>query len=731
MSDITANVVVSMPSQLFTLSRSFKANANGKIYIGLVDTDPVNSANQIQVYLENEDGSHVPVAQPIIINAGGYPVYNGQIAKFVTVQNHSMAVYDAYGTQHFYYPDILKYDPDQFRQELAGDTGASLIGGSLYVIDFFADAISSDPGHSKAIMTRGHHVIGSGSSIYVRNGTTGTPSTGNEYKFFDSTGAGWTIRHEGSINCLQFGINGDGTNETLKSQRWIDSCAIANAKPYIPDGMYVSITGLVINSNHNGLDFDCDGWFKLFGDGSAPANIPSNTGSSAYFGIYINGASNITGTINVDGDRATKIYSEQVHCIGMYGGVDNHLTLNFKECRGDGIYVNHYFGNAAADPGTNTDVAKNFPTRLKLNVTSVNSDYDGRNAVSLIAYKGCEVSGFSYKHGNGKATSATSIGVQPGGLDVEPNMYWQSCYDLTVTSWISDCAGWSGGFSLVGKVNGVDPLDVNIKGVLANVEVTTTLSAAGDRFGLPIQYSRDINIRAISRYASYPPYSSGKYNGFMITCCSNFEVNIETQRAERVGEIAINDAINQSVVRSSCGNITVHATQCNSGITIGDISGVNVDFSINTPVQMSTPGDRGLVQYIKPFYNGAYQSGTVQNHNIKISTSGGASFLNALNFGVRVHPTNTPTVDRNTCRINESNLSNITHNPGTNQNRMLGTANFQKGVIQGVTVKGGDDAITGTNIWGAGDIIWNQDASATYAGKRYSGTIWQNFGQLS
>jgi hypothetical protein len=66
---------------------------------GKIDTDPVNPENQIQVYVENEDGSHVPVSQPIIINAAGYPVYNGQIAKFVTVQGHSMAVYDAYGAQ--------------------------------------------------------------------------------------------------------------------------------------------------------------------------------------------------------------------------------------------------------------------------------------------------------------------------------------------------------------------------------------------------------------------------------------------------------------------------------------------------------------------------------------------------------------------------------------------------------------------------------------------------------
>ncbi|HFV2036891.1 TPA: phage head-binding domain-containing protein [Escherichia coli] len=118
MPDITANVVVSMPSQLFTMARSFKAVANGKIYIGKIDTDPVNPENQIPVYVENEDGSHVPVSQPIIINAAGYPVYNGQIAKFVTVQGHSMAVYDAYGSQQFYFPNVLKYDPDQYQKSL-------------------------------------------------------------------------------------------------------------------------------------------------------------------------------------------------------------------------------------------------------------------------------------------------------------------------------------------------------------------------------------------------------------------------------------------------------------------------------------------------------------------------------------------------------------------------------------------------------------------------------------
>ena len=127
MSDITANLVIGMPAQLFTLARSFKANANGKIYIGYPDTDPTNPANQIQVYVENEDRSHIPVPQPIIINSGGYPVLGGQIKKFVTVQNYSMAIYDAYNAQQFYFEDVAKYDPDQLRAELLSTSGASII----------------------------------------------------------------------------------------------------------------------------------------------------------------------------------------------------------------------------------------------------------------------------------------------------------------------------------------------------------------------------------------------------------------------------------------------------------------------------------------------------------------------------------------------------------------------------------------------------------------------------
>ncbi|MEH3454095.1 phage tailspike protein [Phytobacter diazotrophicus] len=215
MSDITANVVVGMPSQLFTMARSFKANANGQVYIGQIDTDPVNPANQIPVYLENEDGSHVQVSQPISINSGGFPVYNGQLAKFVTVQGYSMAVYDAYGAQQFYFPNVLKYNPDQLEQRLASTSpglGDALIGvkqpfplstprnqhqknaESVYVEDFGAigDGITDDATAIKAAIDSGAKVINfNGSKTYkvingfeVSNGNNNVTLMGNGCKIY-------------------------------------------------------------------------------------------------------------------------------------------------------------------------------------------------------------------------------------------------------------------------------------------------------------------------------------------------------------------------------------------------------------------------------------------------------------------------------------------------------------------------------------------------------------------
>lgn len=106
-----SDILVTSPYQPFTLPNQFKAVFNGYIYCGTIDAvDP--SVSQVQVYLVNEDGSKTPVAQPLRTNAGGFLVYNGQPAKFVTDSNHSLLVRDAVGSLLWYAPDVSKVDPD-------------------------------------------------------------------------------------------------------------------------------------------------------------------------------------------------------------------------------------------------------------------------------------------------------------------------------------------------------------------------------------------------------------------------------------------------------------------------------------------------------------------------------------------------------------------------------------------------------------------------------------------
>ena len=131
------DILVTSPYQPFTLPTQFKAVFNGYIYCGTVDAvDP--SVSQVQVYLVNESGDKVPVAQPLRTNAGGFLVYNGQPAKFVTNSNHSLLVRDSLGTQLWYAPNMAEIDPaaasflaiEALRRSYA-EAGFNLVVGSF------------------------------------------------------------------------------------------------------------------------------------------------------------------------------------------------------------------------------------------------------------------------------------------------------------------------------------------------------------------------------------------------------------------------------------------------------------------------------------------------------------------------------------------------------------------------------------------------------------------------
>ncbi|MFC0141573.1 phage tailspike protein [Erwinia mallotivora] len=62
-------ITISLPVERYTMPRQFSTIFNGKIYVGLPDTDPTAEDNRIAVYLEGEDSALTPIAQPVSINA--------------------------------------------------------------------------------------------------------------------------------------------------------------------------------------------------------------------------------------------------------------------------------------------------------------------------------------------------------------------------------------------------------------------------------------------------------------------------------------------------------------------------------------------------------------------------------------------------------------------------------------------------------------------------------------
>tara|TARA_R110002050_G_scaffold10642_5_gene36295 strand:- start:1123 stop:3366 length:2244 start_codon:yes stop_codon:yes gene_type:complete len=68
---------------------------NGFIYVGIPDLDPTILANQKQVTAKQEDGTQVPIAQPIRTNSGGYAVDSaGNPVVLLVDGNYSIRVND-------------------------------------------------------------------------------------------------------------------------------------------------------------------------------------------------------------------------------------------------------------------------------------------------------------------------------------------------------------------------------------------------------------------------------------------------------------------------------------------------------------------------------------------------------------------------------------------------------------------------------------------------------------
>lgn len=299
-----ADILVTSPYRPFTLPNQFKAVFNGFIYCGTVDAvDPSNS--QIQIYKVNEDGSKVPVAQPLRTNAGGYLVYNGQPAKFVTDSNHSLLVRDSLGAQVWYAPDVSILDPEAMYQT---------------IINMFSQS-------------------GGASNVGYNRGTENCVDMTAESKFK-------TVRH-----CADWGIKCDGTDETAKLLLMAsDINAIPNPNGYpvkvvFSGGFDTSTAVLSFGTTVKFtrpvyLDGCRETMIDYFGSGNAfdlgPANLTGDSVSPTGFVVHkyyvVDGFIAIGGTTSGNCFYFNNyiIYPKVLNCIFKHFGGDGSWAIKFQ-----------------------------------------------------------------------------------------------------------------------------------------------------------------------------------------------------------------------------------------------------------------------------------------------------------------------------------------------------------------------------------------------------------------
>jgi hypothetical protein len=86
---------------------------NGSIYIGDPDTDPEIVGNQKSISIQQEDGTIIPVSQPLTTNAGGLPTYGGETVAVLVDGDYSLKVLNSSGSQVYYVPAIPSGAPIQ------------------------------------------------------------------------------------------------------------------------------------------------------------------------------------------------------------------------------------------------------------------------------------------------------------------------------------------------------------------------------------------------------------------------------------------------------------------------------------------------------------------------------------------------------------------------------------------------------------------------------------------
>lgn len=194
---------------------------DASIYIGEPDTDPRIGANQKTVTGRQEDGTELPLSQPIKTSAGGVPVdSSGNYVTLLVDGAYSMAVDDKKNIQVYYFADVLdgapltiEDMPDVFK-EFSPDY-------SFIPFDTVADAKAGllkngetiDLAIGDYVRTGGYNSVndGGGASYVVVGPSTGIDDGGSYHDMVNGNQLKLEVKN-GKVDSKVFGAVNDSTN---------------------------------------------------------------------------------------------------------------------------------------------------------------------------------------------------------------------------------------------------------------------------------------------------------------------------------------------------------------------------------------------------------------------------------------------------------------------------------------------------------------------------------------
>lgn len=406
-----SDILVTSPYRPFTLPNQFKAVFNGFIYCGTVDAvDPSNS--QVQVYFVNEDGSRTAASQPLRTNAGGFLVYNGQPAKFVTDSNHSLLVRDLLGNTLWYAPNMANIDPE---------TALKSLGVIVKTANSVSEMKSMNPANGDKFRTLGYYSAsdGGGANYKITDTFTGTPDGFGDHALQNGLFA--VLDTSSTPSVMQYGAKaGIPYNNKPAIQAAVNA---ANSR-YVVKGavqyVYSPEVKFEMGSASDSPRISMLSGVALLSDGTKFKTANNAPRDSNWNAVFLFGGldsripcvtSGIKGLVFIDGNRQNNNPGalDEKHS-GIYISRDAYDIffddVVIEDAAGDGLLVQQL-----GFPYDREAVPKNIRFR------SLICRRSWRNGVSLVDYDGVHIDYLESTDTNGIAPQS--------GLDIEPN-YWEA-----------------------------------------------------------------------------------------------------------------------------------------------------------------------------------------------------------------------------------------------------------------------------------------------------------------